>query len=158
MFFEVTGGPLGRIWRAPRGSRRHSWTLPTTFPLVVGLYTTLAWMKRDQTQHVSDVDDTLPSQHRILGVGHFKRAQVDHSSLAPKLAAYQRSSCPPERNCGIGSFGWKQSYPMTAQWIWAGSESLIFPKARLRLASTAFEVKGLRRSHAALDLRLEYRR
>ena len=85
MFFEVTGGPLGRIWRAPRGSRRHSWTLPTTFPLVVGLYTTLAWMKRDQTQHVSDVDDTLPSQHRILGVGHFKRAQVDHSSLAPKI-------------------------------------------------------------------------
>lgn len=60
MFFEVTGRPLGRIWRAPRGSRRHSWTLPATFPPVVGLYTPLAWMKRDQTQHASGVDDTLP--------------------------------------------------------------------------------------------------
>jgi len=68
-----------------KGTRRHSWTLPATFPFVVGLYTPLAWMKRDQTQHASGVDDTLPSQHRVLGVGHFKRAQVDHSSLAPRL-------------------------------------------------------------------------
>jgi hypothetical protein len=54
MFFEVTGGSLGRIWRASRGSRGNSWALQATFPLVAGLYTPLAWMKRDQTRHHED--------------------------------------------------------------------------------------------------------
>jgi hypothetical protein len=69
MFFEVTGGSFGRIWRAPSSSRRHFWTLPATFSLLGVLYTPLAWMTRGQTQHAFGVDDTFPL-HIVFLVWH----------------------------------------------------------------------------------------